>query len=383
MSVFSRRDFLSGMVAAGVLGAAARFDGAWANEDRSFDQAMQMGLSRALDQAFTQVKAPGIIAGVTRGEQLWSSLRGTTAWDGGQPVTLDLTTRVGSVTKTMTGTVILQLVDDGLLSLDDRMSRWFPGISGADKITLEMLGNMSSGLNSYTLDEKWQAEYFGNPARVWDPEQLVQSGAGLPRVFEPGNGFLYCNTNLVALGLIAEKTMDLPLGEIFERRLFKPLGMLSSGYPAGTELPQPYWSGYTLQGTDGDKPVDATAWSPTFGAGAGQATSNFHDLLIWARALGRGTLLKPATQQRRLVMNPYSEKSGRGYLFALGQDHGWLAHSGELPGYNTQVAYLPSEDTSIVVMANSDIPSADGVGPAVKVFRSLAATLTPNHIPGG
>ena len=240
---------------------------------------------------------------------------------------------------------------------------------------------MSSGFDSYTLVDSITDEYFANPTRAWDPEELLFAGAALTRKFNPGEGFLYCNTNLVALGLIAEKILGKNLAEILGERIFAPLGMTQSSYPYGTSFPDPHWSGYTLQSSPDGTPIDATNWSPTFAAAAGQAVSTFRDLRVWARALGRGTLLSPAMQVARLMQNPHSVRGVRSYCFAVGNDNGWLAHSGELPGYNTQIAYLPSLDATIVVMANADIAGTDGQNPAVAGFKALAGVVAPNNVP--
>jgi hypothetical protein len=80
------------------------------------------------------------------------------------------------VTKTFTGTLILQLVDEGRLRLDDTIERWFPTLPDANRITIRQLGEMSSGIQSYTTPE------------------LIASGTSLPRAFAPGQGFLYSNT---------------------------------------------------------------------------------------------------------------------------------------------------------------------------------------------
>lgn len=95
-----------------------------------------------------------------------------------------------------------------------------------------------------------------------------------------------------------------------------------------------------------------------------------------------GSLLKPATQKLRLTPNSFSSAGGRSYAFAVGVDHGWISHSGEPPGFSTQVAYLPSAKASIVIMANSDIASAEGTT-APQLLSALARVLTPAHVPTG
>lgn len=379
----NRRQFL-----AGLLGTSAALslnnEGVWAQpQDLPFESELGKRLQQALELAHQRGRSPGLIAGVWRGQEgAWTSALGVTALGGDQRPTFALHTRVGSVTKTMVGTLILQLVDEGHVALDQTVDRWYPELPRAKEITVEMLGRMSSGIASYTFDSKFTDGYFGTPGKAWSEDALLKIAFAMPRVFEPGKGFQYCNTNFVMLGQIVEKVRGVSLDSALRKHLFEPLEMTQSSYPMGIDLPVPYWSGCTLQGRpDGTtQPVDATHWSPTFGAGAGQAVSDFRDLSLWARALGRGTTLKQDTQRVRLLPNTYSSKGARHYCFGVGQENGWIGHAGTLPGYNTQVSYLPERDIAIVVMANTDMNTEHGL-PAVDAYQVLAAVIAPDRKP--
>jgi D-alanyl-D-alanine carboxypeptidase len=181
------------------------------------------------------------------------------------------------------------------------------------------------------------------------------------------------------LGQIVEQVTGKPLAEVMRGRLFAPLGMRHTTYRTLTRLPSPSWRGYTLQGTDGEV-RDATGWSPTFADAAGQIVSTLGDLRRWTRAVGSGSLLKPAMQRERLRPNIASRAAGRAYAFAIGTEGGWLMHSGELPGYNTQIAYLPARRLAVVVLANADVPGPQG-NPAPAIFSALAAVVAPGTLP--
>ena len=129
--------------------------------------------------------------------------------------------------------------------------------------------------------------------------------------------------------------------------------------------------------------MDSTNWSPSFAAGAGQAISTLADLHRWTIAVGTGALLRPATQRARLIPNPASRAGKRVYLFALGRESGWLAHEGQIPGYNTQIAYPPSLKATIVVIASSDISNAQAVTPVTATFKALAREVAPSNVPAG
>ena len=114
-------------------------------------------------------------------------MRGTTRKGAKVAPTLPDHTRIGSVTKTFTGTVILQLAAEGKLSLDETIARWFPWVPNAGQITVRELGNMSSGINSYTYDPASLNRYFGAPRATWKPPELIEAGVSLAR-FAAGRG---------------------------------------------------------------------------------------------------------------------------------------------------------------------------------------------------
>jgi D-alanyl-D-alanine carboxypeptidase len=341
-------------------------------------------LKQALDSAIAQTKAPGVIAGVWVGNRGWTAVRGSTVRGRTIRPTRSDHTRIGSVTKTFTGTLILKLVDRGKLRLDDTIDRWFPAVPLADQITISDLGTMSSGINTYTANQSIVNRYLTHPRTVWNPLTLIAGGVDLPRKFAPGQGFFYSNTNFVMLGRIVEMVTGNPIAQVMRRRIFKPLKMRQTSYPYSLALPKPFWNGYTDQGATTANPVlNSTHWSPTFASSAGQIVSTLGDMRRYTKALGNGSMLKPSTQRARLVPNPFSMAGGRQYDFAIGKDHGWLTHVGEVPGYNTQIAYLPKKKATIVVLTNTDISNSDGSSPAPSLVSPLAAVVAPNHVPSG
>jgi D-alanyl-D-alanine carboxypeptidase len=341
------------------------------------DAATRARLTRALDTSFRAARAPGVMVSVSRGDGTpWTAVRGTADPATRAPVQDDLYTRIASVTKTFTATMVLQLVDEGKLALDDPIARWFPDLSDGDEITVRMLGNMSSGIDSYSLDPTVQKEYSADPERTFTNDELIAAGTSLPRRFPPGEGFLYSNTNFVMLGRIVEAETGKPYAEALQERVFDRLDMRQSSAPTVTAIPDPHWQGFTTQFSEDGRPVNATAWSPTFAGPAGDIVSTLADTRTWTRSVGTGSLISPEAQRERLRPNPASVGNGRAYLFGLGEEDGWLAHSGRLPGFTSQIAYDPATDTSIVVLANSDIPTDQGP-PAPAIFKALAAALQP------
>ncbi len=365
---------LGGLIAPGAV-AAPR------SAERPLAPALQKKLGRALDSAWGQTVAPGAIVGVWVGDRGWTATRGTTRQGAKLAPSVADHTRIGSITKTFTGTVIMQLVAEGRLKLSDTIDRWFPAVPNASQISVRELGDMSSGINTYTANPATLERYFGAPQTIWTPTELIDSGVSLPAKFPPGQGFFYSNTNFLMLGQIAEQVTGRPIARLMRERIFQPLGMTRTSYPYTTALPKPYWHGYTNQNFVGTTIHDATHWSPTFFSAAGQIVSTLGDLKVYARAVGDGSLIGRAAQRQRLQPNRASVAAGREYDFAIGRDHGWITHSGEVPGYNTQFGYLPKLRATVVVLTNTDMQNPNGAAPAPTLLSALAKVIAPKNIP--
>jgi len=347
----------------------------------AFPAATVSKLDSAITQWFATWKAPGVVVAVTiPGKGSYIVARGKANPATGEPMRLDDHVRIGSVTKTFTVTLLLQLADKKLLSLDDPVSKYEPFVPNGKNITLRMLANMTSGLFSYTFDKQFVHGLLSNPHRMWKPRELVDIAIKHEPPFAPGKGFQYCNTNTVLLGMIIEKVTKRDIADDFKRMVFQPLGLTNTIWPAGESLPSPYAHGMTNQTLD-DSVKDATHWNPSWGFTAGQLVSNLQDLRTWVKAYTTGALLSPAMQKERLtwVTLPPNQPQHK-YGLGIGYDHGWLGHTGELPGYNTAPFYLPQQDATIVIEVNSDI-GANKKDPAPALFKALAKIVTPNNVP--
>ncbi|WP_427015998.1 serine hydrolase domain-containing protein [Pseudarthrobacter sp. P1] len=373
-----------------VVGAAA--------DPAAASAALPASLVSALDAAaqssFKEAAAPGAIVGVRTPAGTWTGSYGFADPTIKSPMATDLHMRIGSVTKTFTGTLVLQLAQDGKLSLDDTIDKYYPGIPNGTTITLRMLANMTSGIASY-YTPAFLDIYFGHPETVFTPDQLIAYGVSASPVFAPGAQFNYSNTNTILLGKVVEKVSGQPVQDVLQQKILAPLGMANTFWPGDSPaLEDPYPQGYTLQGSGTpEHPADATNWNPSFGWTAGGMVSTLADLLVYDRALGTGQgLLSAATQTERLESFP----APAGYGFALGCVGGWVGHTGELPGFNTAVYYDTTSDTSVVVLVNSDIPSGDCSesstltdnptdipcsSPATRIFVGLSTALGHTFVP--
>ena len=270
--------------------------------------------------------------------------------------------RIGSLTKTFTAALLMQLVGEGKLSLDDTIGKFVPGVPNGDTITLRQVADMTSGVASYTKNPAFVKALYADPERRWRPREVLKLGLAESPDFRPGTAFEYSNTNFILLGMVIERVKRKPIGVVLRERIFDPLRLRETSWPAGSAaLPAPHAQGYTLQGQSSDKPVDATKWSVSAEWTAGELISTVYDLLVYGRATGTGDgLLSPEQQQERLdSFNPKipPESPKLSYGIGLVNDDGWIGHTGDVPGFTTTVYYQPEIDTTVVVEANSDIAS--------------------------
>ena len=222
----------------------------------------------------------------------------------------------------MTAAVIMQLAQEGKLSLDDPVSKYVPGVPNGDRITIAELLEMRSGLYNYTDAPEVSASLDRDPTKVWTPAEVLAIAFAHPPNFPPGTAYEYNNTNYALLGLVAEKVDGKPLAQVMQDRLFGPLGMQHTVLPASTvnTIPDPYSHGYlygsssvALVGTPPYSPEvqaaaragtllpnDYTGLNHSFATAAGGVISTANDLAIWIRALVTGRVLNAAYQRRWL-----------------------------------------------------------------------------------
>ena len=344
------------------------------------DAATTAALQAALDDTREVGGFPGVIARVITAEGTWTGTSGTAGPDtDAAPAATDYT-RIGSITKTFTGTILLQLVDEGLISLDDPVSKYVPDAPNGTA-TIRQVADMTSGIPSYSTDQGWQDQYFGAPDTVYTPQQLLDIAKTLPAPFAPGEGWQYSNTNYVILGMIAEQLTGQSIEELFHERLFDPLGMDSSSFPGDSAaISSPHLSGITEQGQPAGATAVATDWNPSYTFSAGEIISTLDDLEKWGHALFTGEgILSPEMQQVRrdsILTSPPPNTATAGYGIALGNRDGWWGHTGEIPGYNTALFHNYDSETTIIVIVNSDISLPDdGPNPAPAVQAALIEAL--------
>jgi D-alanyl-D-alanine carboxypeptidase len=342
-----------------------------------FPAARGDALQKALEASRATMGFPGAVVGIWGSDGSWVGSAGTSGPEG-RPIERGDHTRIGSITKTFTVTLLLQLVEAGRVSLDDPIATYIPGLPNGSTATLRHLASMTSGIQSYTFVPEFTDAYFSQPSRVWTVKEIVDLVKATKPQFPAGSRVQYSNSNTVLLGMVIEKVTGKPISDVLQEGILDPLGMERTSFPSTTSLPSPYLSGITQQGNPEGTTKDATHWSPSFAFTAGQMVSTLDDLHTWAEALctGRG-VLKPETHKLRmdsLTSAVEGNTPDRAYGLGVGLTNGWIGHTGEIPGYNTVLQCHRDTGTVIVVVVNSDIP-VQGVSPAVGVFTKVVEAL--------
>lgn len=343
------------------------------------DSATADRLDTAIESAMAQASVPGAIVGIWGPDGTYVEAHGVADKTTGAPMETDFYSRIGSVTKTFTVTSVLQLVDEGKVGLDDPISTYVPGVPDGDRITIRQLARMQSGLANYTASEDFQKAFFADPDAPFTPEQLLGYAFAMPATFPPGEGFEYSNTNTTLLGLVVEKVSGMSLPDYVTDEILTPLKMEQTSFPTDAAFPEPHAQGYTTQTLDGTEQT-STDWNPSWGWAAGAMISTLDDLRIWAPALATGTLLSPETQAQRLeTVSAPGYAPGVGYGLGIFEAEGWIGHNGSLPGYQTVVVYLPEQETSLVIMINTDEDYA-GSEPSSLLATAITEVISPDHV---
>ena len=290
------------------------------------------------------------------------------------PYSVDTRTLIGSLTKTFTAVVVMQLVEEGKISLDDTLGTWFPDQPNADKITVRMLLSHTSGINNYLSSPNVRER----ASEEWAPMDLVAEANKLGPVDEPGgsDGF-YSNTNFILLGLIIEEVTGKSWDEEIKSRIIESLGLRNTVYADEEGASDAIAGGYTKT-EDGYQNLLGT-YHPSIGWSAGAITSTVSDLIAYVSALFEGDLFIKSRETLDEILQPLaSQDFGGGQLadFGLGlmraQTQGmtiWM-HPGDVPGYAAFIGYDP--DTGATVAATVNTLGGNVIMPAISALQYVS-----------
>lgn len=295
-----------------------------------------------------RARVPSLVAGVVRESELvWTGSAG--AHTGGAPPGPDLQYRVGSITKTLTAVVVMQLRDQGRLGLDDRLDRHVTEVGAYGDRTLRSLLAHSSGMHSEPAGPWWERSRGG------DVETLLAAAGTVVAPFGPGATYHYSNLAYGLLGEVVARVTGSSWWEQVQRRILDPLSMTRTGYrPAA-----PHATGYSV-----DHFAHTLTEEPAHDAGAmaaaGQVWSTVADLGRYAAFLVDGhddvlppsTLTEMATPQSGTADAGLQEGYGLGIRLVPGGSGTLVGHTGSMPGFLAGLLVDRVRRTGAVVLAN-------------------------------
>ncbi|WP_196795246.1 serine hydrolase [Porphyrobacter sp. AAP82] len=307
------------------------------------------------------------------GKVVYTGGRGLADIGAGRAITPDTVFRLGSITKQFAAAVIVQLAQEGKLSLDDPLAKFLPGYpEPGGSATVRQLLQHTSGIQSYT-----EMPGLMNPVATAIPrttETLVAVFRDAPAVSKPGEVWNYNNSGYVLLGAIIEKVTGKAWHEAIEERVTRPLGLASIRYGVGGEDTPAMAKGYSGELTAAAAMSQYIHMSLPNAAGALIGTVG--DLAKWGQALHHGKVVDAAHYAMMIAPTqlPAGETVPYGFGLSLNplRGHPAVGHNGGIFGFETDSIYLPDADIFVAVFANSDAPQTS---PGVVMRRIAAAAI--------
>lgn len=363
-------------------------------------------IDRIVREAKKENHLRAVIVRVTKGNKVVASRAYGESLDGVRATTR-MRFRNGAVAFAYVSTLLLRYVDEGKVSLGDTIDEWLPGLPNADRVTLKMLANQTSGYPDYERDSSFVLAFEQNPFREWTYKERLKVAFSKPVLFEPGTNWSYSHTNFMLLGRILAKVGDAPLATLLKREVLKPMGLKATVANQSSEIPAPVLHAFSSErrGYLGLPAAtkfyeETTHWNTAWGTPVGATqTTDIVDLARSARLVGTGKLLSKksyrAMTKSRLIgfgqrqdnCAPSCFTQSVGYNYGLGivRSGEWMLQNPLLSGYAATMAYLPKKDVAIAVSVTFGEKAfdADGNYPNASdgIFREIGALMAPKDAP--
>jgi D-alanyl-D-alanine carboxypeptidase len=354
----------------GVLLATAALHGFLAAQTvDNIDPDLRGRIDRIATAVLEQTGVPSASVAVVKvGKLIYTHAYGKARLDPDTPATPQMRYSIGSISKQFTATAILLLQEQGKLSVDDPVSKYVPGLTRGDEVTIREILSHTSGYQDY-----WPEDYVMTPMlKPETAQQIMDTWAKKPLDFDPGTKWQYSNTNFVIAGQIVEKVSGERLMNFLTEHIFRPLGMRSVWDSDETKLTQadatPYFR-HAL-GPLRVAPKEGRGWL----FAAGELAMTAHDLALWDESLIAQTMLKPESYKQ--MFTEVKLKDGSDTHYGLGvfvgdrTGHRDISHSGEVSGFVSDNEVFVDDGVAVAVLTNQD-----AVGAASTIARMAAPAV--------
>jgi D-alanyl-D-alanine carboxypeptidase len=310
-------------------------------------------------QKMAEHQIPGVIVAVYEANKIpYIMVKGTSEVATNRPLKTTDRFRIGSITKTFTATVILQLAEERKLNLDESILKYFPDLPNASKITVRHLLNMTSGLSNYTDDAELGMTLLSNPAKNFTQEEIysvIRSRSSKTALDEPGTKAAYNNSNYFLLGMIIEKVTGKSAGDEIKRRICDRLGMSDTYMSESEYIDGAHSLGYMQDGTLTVEFKSNPSWCWT----AGAMVSTLADIKKYIKSMATCELCPKYASERhawrelRSYANPYGAGTVKmSYGLGIANFGGMLGHNGAILGYSTLAVYYQPRDITVIILTN-------------------------------
>ncbi len=317
-------------------------------------------IDQIAEQALKDTGVPSAsIAIVKDGQIVYTHAFGDARIDPRTPARPEMRYSIGSISKQFTATAVMMLVEQGKLSLDDKVSKFLPTLTRANEVTIRELLSHTSGYEDY-----WPQDYV--PPFMMHPitaEEILDRWARKPLDFDPGTKWQYSNTNYVIAGVIVEKVSGEPLMQFLHEHIFTPLDMQRISDVNMNGLGDTDATGYMRYALG--PPRVAPKEGPGWLFAAGELAMPAADLAKWDIGLLNERLLKPSSYEEMETEVRLANGGPTGYSLGLDvgdfSGHRVLRHGGEVSGYVSSNYVFPDDHAAVAVLTNEDASSAAGV----------------------
>ena len=359
------------------------------------DHAAKIQEVLTLAQKYKQFNGSALVA--ENGKVIYKGGFGLANMEWNIPNTPDTKFRLGSITKQFTATLTMQLVEQGKIKLDAKISDYLPDYRKdiGEKVTIHQLLTHTSGIPSYTGQPGFVENVSRNPYKVDD---FVKKYASGDLEFEPGSKYSYNNSGYFLLGAIIEHVTGKPYEQVLKENIFDPLGMKNTGYDHHDTIIPKRATGYSKTP---DGYTNAGYLDMSIPYAAGSIYSTVEDLYLWDQALYTDKLV--SAQSKALMYKPFLQDYAYGWVVQNasfkqdGKDVPVIRHGGGINGFTTTIVRFPQEKNLIVLLDNTGTGYLDRLSdsiakilynqpyeqPKISIVPVLAKTIAEKGIAAG
>lgn len=325
----------------------------------------------------------------------------------GVPATTAMNFRNGAVAFNYIGTLLMEYVDEHKVTLDDTIDRWLPTLPEANRVTLKMLANQTSGYPDFETDPGWTAAFNADPFQSWTFERRVAYAFDRPVQFAPGANWSYAHTNFMILGEVLSKIGKKPLDVLLRDKVLKPMGLTHTTATDTGAIPDPVLHSFSSERRvalgippTGSFYEESTFWNADWGTPSGaNETMTIDDMAKTAVAVGTGKLLSRSSyhamtdskllgfgqKQADCLPSCFTQQVAYNYGLGVVRSGSWILQNPLVGGYSATEAFLPAQKVSISVAVtflpgafdcNGDYPNSSDT-----LWRAIGNYVAPSDRP--